>query len=112
MSMNIECPRIMIFFFQAEDGIRRFHVTGVQTCALPIFWNGRSQAVRLPKAFRFAGDEVLIRRQGERVILEPVTRRRWPKGYWERLRELTERFEFPDVEPLGGRLLDVRLDET
>src|SRR5690606_40874617 len=26
------------FFFQAEDGIRDFHVTGVQTCALPI-WN-------------------------------------------------------------------------
>src|SRR5690606_26786261 len=25
------------FFFQAEDGIRDFHVTGVQTCALPIF---------------------------------------------------------------------------
>src|SRR5690606_41123498 len=25
-----------IFFFQAEDGIRVFHVTGVQTCALPI----------------------------------------------------------------------------
>src|SRR5690606_39710640 len=24
-------------FFQAEDGIREFHVTGVQTCALPIF---------------------------------------------------------------------------
>src|SRR5690606_39361689 len=24
------------FFFQAEDGIRYFHVTGVQTCALPI----------------------------------------------------------------------------
>src|SRR5690606_40986862 len=27
------CP---FFFFQAEDGIRDFHVTGVQTCALPI----------------------------------------------------------------------------
>src|SRR5690606_29122610 len=27
----------MFFFFQAEDGIRDFHVTGVQTCALPIF---------------------------------------------------------------------------
>src|SRR5690606_41062492 len=26
----------IIFFFQAEDGIRDFHVTGVQTCALPI----------------------------------------------------------------------------
>src|SRR5207302_7227821 len=27
---------IVYFFFQAEDGIRDFHVTGVQTCALPI----------------------------------------------------------------------------
>src|SRR6266511_4559194 len=27
----------MFFFFQAEDGIRDFHVTGVQTCALPIY---------------------------------------------------------------------------
>src|SRR5439155_9999576 len=26
------------FFFQAEDGIRDGHVTGVQTCALPILW--------------------------------------------------------------------------
>src|SRR5690606_2400873 len=28
---------VFFFFFQAEDGIRSFHVTGVQTCALPIF---------------------------------------------------------------------------
>src|SRR5207302_5992011 len=28
---------VIFFFFQAEDGIRDFHVTGVQTCALPIF---------------------------------------------------------------------------
>src|SRR5690606_11521181 len=28
--------RSQLFFFQAEDGIRDFHVTGVQTCALPI----------------------------------------------------------------------------
>src|SRR5690606_3911450 len=27
---------VLCFFFQAEDGIRDFHVTGVQTCALPI----------------------------------------------------------------------------
>src|SRR5690606_6180106 len=27
---------LLFFFFQAEDGIRDFHVTGVQTCALPI----------------------------------------------------------------------------
>src|SRR5690606_40004976 len=33
------------FFFQAEGGIRGFHVTGVQTCALPI-WPGRDGAGR------------------------------------------------------------------
>src|SRR5690606_39744238 len=32
------------FFFQAEDGIRDFHVTGVQTCALPIFLDKESTA--------------------------------------------------------------------
>src|SRR6266511_2340273 len=31
------------FFFQAEDGIRDFHVTGVQTCALPISVRGGQQ---------------------------------------------------------------------
>jgi antitoxin VapB len=38
-----------------------------------IFWSGRSQAVRLPKEFRFDADEVRIRRHGNAVILEPVT---------------------------------------
>src|SRR5690606_40024673 len=33
--------RLFHFFFQAEDGIRAFHVTGVQTCALPISAVGR-----------------------------------------------------------------------
>ena len=37
-----------------------------------IFWSGRSQAVRLPKEFRFEGSEVKISREGDRVILEPV----------------------------------------
>jgi antitoxin VapB len=37
-----------------------------------IFWSGRSQAVRLPKEFRFPGTEVRIRRHANAVILEPV----------------------------------------
>jgi len=37
-----------------------------------IFWSGRSQAVRLPKNFRFEGEEVRIRRHGNAVILEPL----------------------------------------
>ena len=37
-----------------------------------IFWSGRSQAVRLPKDYRFQAEEVRIRRHGNAVILEPV----------------------------------------
>jgi antitoxin VapB len=37
-----------------------------------LFWSGRSQAVRLPKDFRFQGEAVRIRRHGNAVILEPV----------------------------------------
>ena len=37
-----------------------------------VFWSGRSQAVRLPKEFRFEAGEVRIRRHGSAVILEPV----------------------------------------
>lgn len=38
-----------------------------------IFWSGRSQAVRLPKDFRFDAEKVRIRKHGNAVILEPVT---------------------------------------
>jgi len=36
-----------------------------------LFKNGDSQAVRLPKEFRFAGDEVFIKRMGSAVVLLP-----------------------------------------
>ena len=36
-----------------------------------LFMNGRSQAVRLPKEFRFEGTHVLVKRDGNRVILMP-----------------------------------------
>ncbi len=36
-----------------------------------LFQNGKSQAVRLPKEFRFEGKEVYIRKQGDEVILSP-----------------------------------------
>lgn len=37
-----------------------------------ILKSGRSQAVRLPKEFRFEEDEILIRKRGNEVILSPV----------------------------------------
>src|SRR5690606_40880221 len=47
----IICMCIFFFFFQAEDGIRDFHVTGVQTCALPIC-SRYSEALRVPTGAR------------------------------------------------------------
>ena len=45
-----------------------------------LFFNGRSQAVRIPKAFRFEGvDEVTIRKEGEALVIAPV-RKGW-KSY-------------------------------
>src|SRR6266496_6585492 len=37
---------LFFFFFQAEDGIRDLYVTGVQTCALPI-WTGNARALEM-----------------------------------------------------------------
>ena len=74
-----------------------------------LFWNGRSQAVRLPKEFRFEGDEVVIRREGDCVILEPKPRLSWPEGYWKSWRAVPDDFEAP--APLASRSEAVDLDE-
>ncbi len=46
-----------------------------------LFKNGNSQAVRLPKEFRFEGDEVLIHREGKRVIIEGIKKKK--KSKWD-----------------------------
>ncbi len=43
-----------------------------KTGVAKLFRNGRSQAVRLPREFRFEGDQVRIRRVAEGVLLEPL----------------------------------------
>ncbi len=47
-----------------------------------IFINGRSQAVRLPKAYRFEGKEVFIKRTAEGVLLIPMDDSIW--DVWEK----------------------------
>jgi antitoxin VapB len=37
-----------------------------------LFRNGRNQALRIPREFELAGDEAIIRRDGDRLIIEPV----------------------------------------
>lgn len=70
-----------------------------------LFQNGRSQAVRLPKAFRFKGSEVKITKEGERVILEPLETSKWPDGFWD---IFTEDPDFETPEPLPTK--DFSLD--
>jgi antitoxin VapB len=49
----------------------------MQAITTKLFKNGQSQAVRIPKPFQFVGiDEVLIRRQGNAVIITPK-RKSW-----------------------------------
>jgi antitoxin VapB len=45
---------------------------GLMTTTAKLFKNGRSQAVRLPREFRFEGDRVRVRRVGRGVLVEPV----------------------------------------
>src|SRR5256885_7841293 len=51
---------LLSFFFQAEDGIRDYKVTGVQTCALPI-WTGLTGALRQGGELVSAGSELADR---------------------------------------------------
>lgn len=51
-----------------------------------LFRNGQSQAVRLPKEYRFSGDRVLIKKAGNAVVLLPE------KGSWKPLVESLPKF--------------------
>lgn len=66
-----------------------------------LFRNGRNQAVRIPREFELPGSEVIIRKEGNRLIVEPVK----PGGLaellasWEPLDEEFPEIEDPPVQP-------------
>ncbi|TVR99133.1 MAG: AbrB/MazE/SpoVT family DNA-binding domain-containing protein [Rhodospirillales bacterium] len=68
-----------------------------ETAIAKLFMHGRSQAVRLPKAFRFQGSEVKVSRIGDKVILEPVDKPRFDvEAWWAKLRSYRD-IDFPEV---------------
>lgn len=69
-----------------------------------LFKNGRSQAVRLPKEFRFIGDKVKISREGKRVIIEPLEHNEWPEGFWNMF---TSDPDFDIPKPLPSKTIDL-----
>ena len=56
---------------------------------------GGKQAVTLPDDYRFAGDTVSIRKEGDAVILEPVRAENWPQGFFESIRISDSAFARP-----------------
>jgi antitoxin VapB len=61
-----------------------------------LFRNGRNQAVRIPKEFELAGDQVRISRDGARLILEPVVAPPRLMAVLAELGPIDE--EFPDID--------------
>lgn len=66
-----------------------------------IFKNGRSRAVRIPKEFDFPGDEAIMRKEGERIVIEPVEDRavklRTLLEQWRREGPITDE-DWPEVD--------------
>src|SRR5256885_3296819 len=69
LAWKIDHTRYFFFFFQAEDGIRDYKVTGVQTCALPIYVRQRENN---PHCFNEDGTWI----KGKRITI-------WSKGMIE-----------------------------
>jgi antitoxin VapB len=60
-----------------------------------LFRNGRSQAIRIPKEFELEGNEAIVRKKGEQLVIEPAPR----KGLLETLAELENLDQdFPDID--------------
>ncbi len=60
-----------------------------------LFTNGRSQAVRIPKEYRFEGSEVYIEKEGDRVVLSPKRVSTW-REFFEKVPVVSDDFS---VEP-------------
>ena len=60
-----------------------------------LFKNGRNQALRIPREFELPGDEAVIHKEGDRLIIEPTKKKSLLKllETWEPLDE-----EFPNVD--------------
>jgi antitoxin VapB len=62
-----------------------------------VFKNGRNQAVRIPREFEFSSEEAIMRKEGDRLIIEPAP----PKSLLAVLAALTPlRDDFPPIQDL------------
>jgi len=79
-----------------------------ETRRASLFRNERNQALRIPKLFELPGDEVMVHREGSRLIVEPITKKR---GLLETLAELQPLDEeLPNFDEALLSLDDIDLD--
>src|SRR5688500_15495278 len=110
-----------VFFFQAEDGIRDYKVTGVQTCALPIC-RRRAAELKLEAAQQNLTrvDDIVFEVEKQRGALK---RQAAKARRYKRLREALRRWEKVQfaqryrvlgeaIDAARGRLADARARET
>jgi antitoxin VapB len=71
-----------------------------------LFRNGRNQALRIPREFELEGDEAVLRKEGDRLIIEPVRKGRL-LAVLASLEPLEE--PFPDIDEDLAPLGDVEL---
>ena len=71
-----------------------------------LFMHGRSQAVRLPKEFRFEGTEVRVSKVGDKVILEPVEKRPFDAAAWRARLEEYQHIPFMEDGRDQGTIVD------
>ena len=69
-----------------------------------LFRNGRNQAVRIPVEFELPGNEAIMHRQGDQLVLEPV-RRRGLVALLKTMKPLDE--DFPEIADPAPRREDV-----
>ena len=62
-----------------------------------LFRNGRNQAVRIPVEFELPGDEAIVYRDGDRLVIEPV-RKRGLVALLKSMKPLNE--DFPEIEEM------------
>jgi antitoxin VapB len=71
-----------------------------------LFRNNRSQAVRIPVEFELPGDRVLIRREGGKLIIEPVTKPSTISellAEWQKEAPLGPEDQFPDIKDMPAQ---------
>jgi antitoxin VapB len=84
-----------VIYFLVKCSMAAKTETNAKPANAKLFWNGRSQAVRLPKAFRFEGDRVRVTRMGAGILLEPV-----PEVRKESAEQLFARMDAMGADPI------------